>query len=254
MVGKGVDSCTSPEARFLKASDEWFAQHADKISNKGLEYKECIPMTDYIFRYDRGAYWMGDFFFDYTHLPNIKFLRWLLNPMFDTRTLFLGLQKARLAKEFFIQDICFPIEHTKEFLEFLDESMGVYPLWICPLKPATKEEFLCSHSQNTELVLNIGIWGRTQKYLSDPMQKNRDAEQFSNKYDARKVLYAHQYYTPEEFWTLYDKGKYDSLREKYHATAMFPDMYTTTHVSKFLEKDNWTGFKAVAKHVLQKLF
>lgn len=171
MVGKGVDACKNPLSTFLKAFDPWFAQHADNISKKDLRYTEYIPITDYIFRYDRGAYWMGDFFFEYTHLPNIGFLRGVLNPMFDTRTLFLGLQKGRLAKEFFIQDICFPIENTKNFLEFLDESLGIYPLWICPLKPAKKEEFLCSHCQSTELVLNVGIWGRTDKYLSNPVQK-----------------------------------------------------------------------------------
>ena len=252
MVGEGADSCKDTVSTFLKSFDPWFAQHTDGISKKCLEHTEYIPITDYIFRYDRGAYWMGDFFFEYTHLPNIRLLRCLLNPMFDTRTLFLGLQKGRLAKEFFIQDICFPIEHTEKFLEFLDENLSIYPIWICPLKPAKKAEFLCSHYQNTELVLNVGIWGRTNKYLRDPMQKNRDVEKFSDKYGARKVLYAHQYYTPEEFWTLYDKGKYDRLREKYHANKMFPDIYSVTHVSKFLEKDNWAAVKAVVKHVLSK--
>lgn len=68
------------------------------------------------------------------------------------------------------------------------------------------------------------------------------------------MLYAHQYYTPEEFWNLYDKEKYDRLREKYYAANMFPDIYSVTHVSKFLEKDNWIAFKAVVKHVFSKLF
>ena len=253
MVGKGVDSQKKPHSRFMRSFDPWYARHVNKISKKNTTYVEYIPITDYIFRYDRGAYWMGDYFFSYTHIPNIEPLRWFLNPMFDTRTLFLGLQKAHLAKEFFIQDICFPIEHTQEFLELLDKELAIYPLWICPLKPVGNNEFLCSHDLKTDLVLNIGIWGRTKKYLTDPLGKNRAIEQFSNKYKARKVLYAHQYYPKDEFWTLYDKERYDHLREKYHAAAMFTDVYSATHVSEMLDATKWIGFKAVAKHVFQKI-
>lgn len=253
MTGKGVNSHNGPQKRFMRSFDPWFGKHAGEISKKGKVYTEYIPITDYIFRYDRGAFWMGDYFFKYMHMPNTRLARWILNPMFDTRTLFLGLQKARLAKEFFIQDICFPIEHTKEFLEFLDNKLGIYPLWVCPLKPVRNGEFLCSHDQKTELVLNIGIWGRTEKYLKDPMGKNREVELFCDKYKARKVLYAHQYYDKSEFWDLYDKNKYDNLRKKYHATEMFTDVYSTTHVSEFTNKTPWAGLKAVVGHVLRKI-
>ncbi len=252
MMGKGVNSHNGRQKRFMRSFDQWFGKHAEEISQKGKMHTEYIPITDYIFRYDRGAYWTGDYFFKHMHIPNTRLTRWFLNPMFDTRTLFLGLQKARLAKEFFIQDICFPVEYTKELLEFLDNKLGIYPLWVCPLKPV-QNEFLCSHNQQTELVVNIGIWGRTQKYLSDPMGKNREVELFCDKYKARKVLYAHQYYDKNEFWDLYDKTKYDQLREKYHATSMFTDVYSATHVSEFRNKTPWIGLKAVVGHVLRKI-
>jgi Delta24-sterol reductase len=137
-------------------------------------------------------------------------------------------------------------------LEFIDKNLGIYPLWILPLKPAQKGEFLCSHALNTDLVLNVGVWGRTDSYVSDPMQKNKDVEKFAMQYGGRKILYAHQYYEQDKFWDLYDKEKYERLREKYHAKNLFPDLYSATHVSQLLEKDRWAGFKAVSGHIFYK--
>jgi hypothetical protein len=174
-------------------------------------------------------------------------------PLCDLPLRSIRSRQPQLSKEFFIQDICFPIEHTQEFLEFLDKELGIYPLWVCPLRPVKNNEFLCSHDLSTDLVLNIGIWGRTKKYLENPLEKNRLVEQFANKFKARKVLYAHQYYPQDEFWTLYDKNKYDNLREKYHANTMFTDIYSATHVSKLLDKNPWAGLKAVIQHIFTKL-
>lgn len=39
-----------------------------------------------------------------------------------------------------------------------------------------------------------------------------------------KWLYAHTYYTEEEFWDIYDRKWYDDLRVKYHATTL-PSVY-----------------------------
>ena len=39
-----------------------------------------------------------------------------------------------------------------------------------------------------------------------------------------KWLYAHTYYTEDEFWDIYDRTWYDALRVKYHATSL-PSVY-----------------------------
>lgn len=39
-----------------------------------------------------------------------------------------------------------------------------------------------------------------------------------------KCLYAHTYYTEQEFWAIYDRDWYDALRVKYRATAL-PSVY-----------------------------
>ena len=44
----------------------------------------------------------------------------------------------------------------------------------------------------------------------------------------RKVLYAHAYYSEAEFWQVYDRPSYQTLRQQYHAEATFPDVLAKT--------------------------
>ncbi|CAN0092528.1 unnamed protein product [Heterosigma akashiwo] len=42
------------------------------------------------------------------------------------------------------------------------------------------------------------------------------------------MLYSQNFYSEEEFWNIYDKEAYRSLRERYGAEGRFPDVYTKT--------------------------
>lgn len=60
-------------------------------------------------------------------------------------------------------------------------------------------------------------------------------------------MYAHTYYTQEEFDEIYNKKEYDALREKYHATYL-PSVYDKVKVDfesegKRVDGNWWTLFK-----------
>jgi hypothetical protein len=57
-------------------------------------------------------------------------------------------------------------------------------------------------------------------------------ETLAQELKARKVLYAHIYYSRDDFWQIYDKAGYDTLRSKYGATTVFPDIYEKVHVAE----------------------
>ncbi len=40
-----------------------------------------------------------------------------------------------------------------------------------------------------------------------------------------KSLYSDSYFTPEEFWRLYNRPAYDALRRKYDPASRFRDLY-----------------------------
>lgn len=46
--------------RLTRARDPWFYIHADRATREAQgPVRECIPLKDYLFRYDRGAFWTG---------------------------------------------------------------------------------------------------------------------------------------------------------------------------------------------------
>lgn len=79
-------------------------------------------------------------------------------------------------------------------------------------------------------MLNIGLWGYGPPRFEDFVKANRDLEHKLRELGGMKWLYAHTYYTEEEFWKLYDKEWYDGLRQKYGATSL-PSVYEKVKVN-----------------------
>jgi hypothetical protein len=78
----------------------------------------------------------------------------------------------------------------------------------------------------------VGVWGEVKKDFSHFVELNRELEKFVDNLGGRKVLYAHAYYSRDEFWKIYDFEWYNTLRDKYFADVTFPDIYDKTFVSR----------------------
>lgn len=105
----------------------------------------------------------------------------------------------------------------------IDDNFNLYPLWLCPLKlnspyPLTPKGK--HYQKDNQRVINIGVWGPGPRNRDDFIAANRAIEAKTKELDGLKCLYAHAYYTATEFWDLYDKDAYDSLREEYNATLL----------------------------------
>ncbi|HUC88388.1 MAG TPA: FAD-binding oxidoreductase [Candidatus Binatia bacterium] len=231
MLGYYDNASKLPQATFHRKRDEWFYLHAQKISEKRSVYSETIPIRDYLFRYDRGAFWVGRFGCEYLHAPFTRLTRRIFAPLFTTRRCLRFLHGAGLAQRFLTQDICLPEKNLVAFLQFIDKTFGAYPLWLCPLKPATKDK-LSPNNIKTELVVSVGVYDKLDVPYQEFVRFNRQLEQKVLDLDARKVLYAHSYYPEKDFWRLYDHKPYNKLRIKYQATKTFPDLYAKTFVGR----------------------
>lgn len=230
MTGDFVDRSDLPISTFSSPTDEWFYLHAYELSLAHERYDELIPTKDYLFRYDRGAFWMGRYGFKILKLPFNRFTRFVLNFLCDTRTLYRLLHETRTSQEYFIQDFNLPSENASRFLNIVDTKLGIYPIWICPLKPGEKDK-LSANCIRTDLVFNIGIWGKVGTHYLDSVQLNRELERETHALGGRKMLYAHQYYSPDVFWEIYDQEWYRSLRTAYRADTVFPTIYEKTRVT-----------------------
>lgn len=248
MAGRMVDAQASrPSQQYRRPWDPWFfirAQEINANSKQGL--KELIPLKDYLFRYDRGAFWAGYYCFEYFLTPFNRFTRWALDDLLHTNVMYKALHKSGLANEYIVQDIGFPYETAPAFIEYLDESFNQYPLWLCPLRMkkshvalspllpsyTTTLEGANRNSNSTEelRLLNIGVWGPGPRDRSTFITANRSIETKTKALGGLKCLYAHAYYTIEEFWSIYDKPRYDSLRAKYNA-HLIPSVFEKVTVN-----------------------
>jgi delta24-sterol reductase len=216
--------------RFLRAHDEWFYLHAQDISQAGKKHTESVPLTDYLFRYDRGAFWVGSYAFERLQTSFNRFTRWLLNPILHTRKLYDALQASGVSQEYIVQDLALPQEAVTKFMQFVDKRFNIYPLWLCPLRVDFDSPSLSSHLE-TRLVINVGVWGPYPGEYDDFVAANRELERKVRSLGGKKWFYAHAYYTEEEFWDIYDKSRYDRLRKKYRAQSL-PTVYQKVSVTK----------------------
>lgn len=243
ITGRRTDTPTSSlrTQRFFRAQDPWFYLHARKTlgRNPSAPTIELTPLTDYLFRYDRGAFWMGSYSFPYFLTPFNRITRFILDKLMRTRILYHAMHESGLASEFIIQDLRTPCHNAKEFIEYIDEEFGIYPLWLCPVRnqegALMHPHIAGSGSLDKEggqkgqdaMLLNVGIWGpykppsssisaRREEFIS----ANRGLERKLHELGGMKWLYAQTYYTEEEFWQIYDREKYDELREKYGAVGL----------------------------------
>ena len=44
--------------------------------------------------------------------------------------------------------------------------------------------------------------------------------------NGKKGLYSTSYYDEETFWTIYNRPRYDELKNKYDSAGVFGDLYT----------------------------
>ena len=240
VTGKRVNFATLPIKTYTKPFNPWFYEHVMEIAKQKNIYEELIPMKDYLFRYDRGAFWMGEFAFPLLRIPSNKFTKFLLNPFMSTRRLFDVLHSFN-AGRVFVQDFYCPLDKSTKILKYNEKNLGIFPIWLCPVKPAKSPQKLSPHYISNKMLLDIGIWGKTYKYLHDVLAVNKEFESFVKKNNGRKMLYACAYYTQKEFWSIYDKKWYGVLRKKYHADKAFPDIWEKVYVSGKYKFSYWKG-------------
>lgn len=235
ITGKLVDEKPAHEKvrTFSDAADPWYYMYVGEMTaqtGSALAHSDYVPLCEYLFRYDRAAFWVGREGYTYfKYIPFNSFFRWLLDDFSHTRTLYHALHAGGISSRFLIQDVALPQETAEDFIEFATRNLGIWPIWLCPLKKAKTPTFhpvTCDKTDSTtengmsRRMVSIGVWGWGPQRWRDFIMANRALERKLDELGGRKWLYAHCYYTEEEFWNIYDRKWYESLRKKYHATTL----------------------------------
>jgi delta24-sterol reductase len=236
MTGQLTDDIPPSESpqTFSGPWDPWFYLHAME-KPLGKQSTDYIPIAEYLFRYDRGGFWVGTHAFKYFgFVPFNRFTRWLLNDFMHTRMMYRALHGSNMSFGTMIHDLSLPYDTVEEFIDYTTQKLGIWPLWLCPLRavdPPTFHPCTTGSKQGgfPQPMLNIGLWGAASKDIDTFIHQNRHLEARLTELGGRKVLYSHTYYTEEEFWELYDQRWYETLRKRYSATTL-PTVYDKVKV------------------------
>ena len=248
ITGHLTDAAHHKLVRFTRAHDPWFYLYAQKASSSSPCTPFTVPIYDYLFRYDRGAFWMGKYSFQMSLTPFNRLTRFLLDPFMRTRKMYQMLHASGHAQRFIIQDLAIPAQNAERFLDYLEQDFAIYPLWLCPLQ-ARSEASMHRFPPKTPFVLNVGVWGLPclQAQRGDYgafVDENRKLERKVKELGGWKWLYAQAFYTEDEFWEIYERGWYDALRKKYHAEGL-PTIYDKVKsAGEFKAMSEWKGWLA----------
>ena len=255
ITAKMTEEPLSPVFTLKSYSSPWFHQ---RIAENPTPF--LMPLYDYLFRYDRGAFWMGtyalwpkllsrfwleDIIENRSWMPRrlIEFLksnpqslytttrypgplfRLVAGPLMDSATLYRWLHWKReswFERHFVVQDFYLPEEKTADFIRYSLDTNGIRPLWICPCKGTRTPQLFSPQAQSSELVFDVGIYGWPKEPLGGP-EATQLLENQTYAFGGKKMFYSWNYLTEEQLWSHYPKKEYDALRSSYGAQGVFPD-------------------------------
>jgi len=130
-------------------------------------------------------------------------------------------------RETVIQDVDIPIDRAADFLAFLHDEIGVLPIWLCPVRaPSAAAPFTLYPLRPGTIYMNFGFWDIVKdRERHPPGYRNRLIERKVAELAGWKSLYSDSYYTPEEFWRVFDRAAYSALKARYDPKGTLPGLY-----------------------------
>ncbi|HEY4020451.1 MAG TPA: FAD-binding oxidoreductase [Pseudonocardiaceae bacterium] len=125
-----------------------------------------------------------------------------------------------------IQDVEVPVERLAEFLDFFHREIGISPVWLCPLKLKSDQQWPLYPLAPDRLYVNVGFWSTVPHKPGDgPGHYNRLIEEKVTELDGHKSLYSDSFYSRAEFDRLYNGTAYQALKQEYDPEGRLPDLY-----------------------------
>jgi FAD/FMN-containing dehydrogenase len=203
------------------------------------EYKEdFLTIRDYLWRWDTDWFWCSRAFG--VQNPLIRRLwprRYRRSDVYhklvalDRRyrlTATMNSKRQLPPREPVIQDVEIPVRRGGEFLRFFDASVGMRPVWMCPLRVRGEHErpWTLWPQEPGEVFVNFGFWGMVP--LPEGEQDgyyNRLIEDEVARLDGHKSLYSTAFYPEEEFYRRYDGAAYHAVKHAYDGDGRLLSLY-----------------------------
>lgn len=183
--------------------------------------KIYMKIEDYFWRYDYNCFYLGGIFEN-------KLLREFLGEQLRSDKIKKIGELCNFAynsRESIINDLGVSLDNLPDFLDWYDENIKVYPVWICPYR-IHRDTYFFEEKGSLMVDFGIGFGVNKERHNDDPnyYKKIIDKKMFDLR--AKKGLYSTTFLSEEEFWILYGpKEKYMKLKEKYDPEDRFYNLY-----------------------------
>jgi FAD/FMN-containing dehydrogenase len=198
--------------------------------------EDALTVRDYLWRWDTDWFWCSRVF-GVQHpavraLVPKQYLRsdtyWRLVDL-DRR---LGLSRWLDAvrgrrREAVIQDVQIPVDRAAEFLAFFRERIGIWPVWVCPVRQRDRAARWPLYELDPEVTyVNFGFWSSVRRGPGElEGTRNRLIEEKVEELGGRKSLYSTSFYPEDEFWRQYHGEAYRALKGTYDPEERLLDLY-----------------------------
>jgi len=217
-------------------------------SVSAMPTKHCLPLTDYLWRYDTNSFWLADWVAHLLPWPmcgntfiSRLLVGWALNDA-NLRSTFAHDREMqlKLGQLRVVQDAHIPLAHVARFVGWELEAIGVAPLWLCPVlaNPSNLLEASLQHPaasaptppSRSLYYVNVGVYGRPAHGSSSVSYSGEDVneELVEQVYKAggRTMLHAHNWHTQQLLRQMYDTQRYEAMRERYGAEQTYEHLYS----------------------------
>ena len=186
-----------------------------------------MKLEDYFWRYDYNSFFLGGIFENnmFRYFMGEELRSDNIKKIGESR-LFNSLWSNKRAS--IVNDLGIELEKLPEFLEWYDQEISVYPVWLCPV--LTRSDTYFFEPKDKKIVdFGIGFGVNKENTTNDPHAYEKLIDQKMAQMGARKGLYSNVFLTQEQFWDLYGpKEKYLKLKAKYDPNDRFYNLYQKT--------------------------
>ena len=230
----------------MTAGNRWYYQHA--ADQARVDGEDLVPAYQYLFRHQRSLLWMSGVIADLPIFSATRRGRAFLDRRVESQVRtsgFKGNMPVELVERCVVnQDMGMLLSRLDEGIAYVQEHLGVYPLWNCPAGPVSlaqqgpdRPAAIDAASEappftiprrllgSREMLVDIGIYGEP----TVPDYRNFDAMPALQKFVDVPSLWGVSYLTPEELGAIYDFSAYEAARAKYHAAEAFLTLTDKIH-------------------------
>ncbi len=214
-VGDFVDS-----APYTNRYD-WLKVYYQSTAKRTEDY---LKTPHYFYRYDQGVtnvhpksflgrLLLGKFLGSSEILRIAEKLRWLL----------LNDDRPDVTVDTFL-----PFSRLKEFLLWYAKDFGHFPLWVVPYRRVHDYEWLADgfwKGMDDRLLIDIAIYGMKQRGETNYY---RLMEQKLIELNGVKTLISYNYYPEDEFWTIFHRENFESVKAVTDPDNIFRNLYEKT--------------------------